>query len=269
MGPNMISFFKKVFSRPPTIDPKKTQEEEETVLITPAQDEDFDFKKYQSSESEFEQDDNCNTLNSNFYCDEKGSWRHYSNSKVCFRDTGDSLIVKDKKDETYKAVMELAVQKGWTAIELSGKGEAVSKAWLEASLLGIEVTNYKPTEKDIEDLNRRKAEKEILLVTHQESPSKADDKPSSPPDQPPGSAKSCAVKLPSTGIWIGSVQSIQDGYVFQKASRYNDDSVCHPISDFDTIPKVGEIIEVQYKNGKANLIIPEEKTQSHTRERTR
>jgi hypothetical protein len=65
------------------------------------------------------------------------------------------VSLKTKEADGYRAAMELAIAKGWTAIELSGKPAMLADAWLEAKLLGLDVVNYSPTKKDIERFSAR------------------------------------------------------------------------------------------------------------------
>lgn len=81
--------------------------------------------------------------------DKDGSYRPKEGGRVVLQDKGDSLVLKNKGDLAFRGVMELAVAKGWTAIELKGKPAAMAEAWVEAKLIGLDVVNYKPSEKDL------------------------------------------------------------------------------------------------------------------------
>lgn len=95
-------------------------------------------------------------LNGNMYVrDRFGAYRPKGGGKVVLQDNGESLQVKLRSKDSYKAAMELAKAKGWTAIELKGSKGMMPELWLTAKLMGLEVTNYKPTAKDIENFNKR------------------------------------------------------------------------------------------------------------------
>lgn len=98
-------------------------------------------------------------LNGTFARDKKGAYRPSIGGSPVLIDQGDSLQLKSKTSETYKAAMELAQSKGWTAIELKGKPAMLADAWLEAALMQppLKVVNYSPTPKDIERFNERLA----------------------------------------------------------------------------------------------------------------
>ena len=87
--------------------------------------------------------------------DKGGAYRPAAGGKPVLVDQGESVSLKTKEAEGYRAAMELAIAKGWTAIELSGKPAMLADAWLEAKLLGLDVVNYSPTKKDIERFGAR------------------------------------------------------------------------------------------------------------------
>lgn len=89
--------------------------------------------------------------------DKEGAYRPKGGGLGVLVDRGESLTVQSKSAEAYKAAIELAKAKGWTAIELSGKGKMLSDAWLEAKISGVEVVNYKPTLEDEKRLAERLA----------------------------------------------------------------------------------------------------------------
>lgn len=93
-----------------------------------------------------------------FVRDKEGAYRPAGGGRAVLVDKGDSLSLKSKDKAGYAAAMELARAKGWTAIELKGKPAMMAEAWLEAKLIGLDVVNYKPSEKDIEKYNERLAQ---------------------------------------------------------------------------------------------------------------
>lgn len=90
--------------------------------------------------------------------DKDGAYRPKDGGRVVLQDKGDSLVLKNKGDLAFRGVMELAVAKGWTAIELKGKPAAMAEAWVEAKLMGLDVVNYKPAEKDMARFEARLVE---------------------------------------------------------------------------------------------------------------
>jgi len=81
--------------------------------------------------------------------DKDGAYRSVDGGRVVLVDKGDSLSLNSRDKDGYAAAMELAIAKGWTAIELKGKPAMLADAWLEAKLRGLDVVNYSPTKEDI------------------------------------------------------------------------------------------------------------------------
>lgn len=71
---------------------------------------------------------------------------------IAFEDRNKSLHTSRQDEKTIYAMLDLAQSKGWSAIKIKGTEEFKQKAWLEASLRGIEVKGYTPTEKDLAEL---------------------------------------------------------------------------------------------------------------------
>ena len=71
---------------------------------------------------------------------------------LAFQDRSSSLHTSRQDEKTIHAMLDMAQSKNWTAIKLKGTEEFKQKAWLEASLRGIEVKGYTPTEKDLAEL---------------------------------------------------------------------------------------------------------------------
>ena len=71
---------------------------------------------------------------------------------IAFEDRSSSLHTSRQDEKTIHAMLDMAQSKNWTAIKLKGTEEFKQKAWLEASLRGIEVKGYTPTEKDLAEL---------------------------------------------------------------------------------------------------------------------
>lgn len=90
--------------------------------------------------------------------DKDGSYRSAVGGKPLILDKGDSLALKSKGKETYQGAMELALAKGWTAIEIKGKPSMMAEIWLEAKMMNLDVVNYTPNAKDQEKLAARLAE---------------------------------------------------------------------------------------------------------------
>lgn len=93
-----------------------------------------------------------------FARDKDGAYRPAAGGSPVLVDKKDSLRIKGKTQDSYKAAIELAEAKGWTAIKLKGKPAMMAGVWLEAQLKGIEVVGYEPSELDKKRLAERLAE---------------------------------------------------------------------------------------------------------------
>lgn len=90
--------------------------------------------------------------------DKQGMYRPASGGRAMLHDQDDAIVLKDKERDAYRGAMELAIAKGWTAIELKGKPAMLSNAWMEAKLMGLDVVNYSPTEQDLAAYHARLAQ---------------------------------------------------------------------------------------------------------------
>lgn len=91
---------------------------------------------------------------------------------IAFEDRNKSLHTSRQDEKTIYAMLDMAQAKNWTAIKLKGTDEFKQKAWLEASLRGIEVKGYEPNEKDLAELQAKQAERTTNQVemTAQKTP---------------------------------------------------------------------------------------------------
>lgn len=103
-------------------------------------------------------------LNGELVRDKEGAYRPAAGGKPVVVDNGEAVVLKSKSAQGYEAAVELALAKGWTAIELSGKPSMLAEAWLEAKLKGLEVVNYVPTEKDKARYAKRLAEEKAKQI---------------------------------------------------------------------------------------------------------
>lgn len=79
----------------------------------------------------------------------------YSNdnpSIVAFEDRTKGLHTSLQDPDTIKDMIAVAQGKGWSSLKLRGTPEFKQRAWLEATLLGMETKGYVPTEADLAQL---------------------------------------------------------------------------------------------------------------------
>lgn len=83
---------------------------------------------------------------------------------IAFEDRKTSLNTSRQDEKTISAMLDLAESKGWSSIKLKGTEEFKQKAWLEASLRGIDTKGYKPSERDLAALKAIQDERSINAV---------------------------------------------------------------------------------------------------------
>lgn len=94
-------------------------------------------------------------IKNRFLQDEKINYYDKSdkdNINIAFEDRRSSLNTSRQDEKTIQAMLDLAESKGWSSIKLKGTEEFRQKVWLEASLRGIKIKGYEPTEKDKAEL---------------------------------------------------------------------------------------------------------------------
>lgn len=81
------------------------------------------------------------------------------NSQKLAIDASSDNILKTRNNDakTIKNMLEIAQNNGWQSIKLKGSDEFKREAWLQASLQGLEVKGYKPTEQDKKLLETRQS----------------------------------------------------------------------------------------------------------------
>jgi hypothetical protein len=77
-------------------------------------------------------------------------------TKVAFKDQGNRMVSGSNDDRVAQAMATMAEAKGWKTIKVSGHPDYVREVWMEASVRGLEVHGYKPTEQDKEQLEARR-----------------------------------------------------------------------------------------------------------------
>ena len=58
------------------------------------------------------------------------------------------ISIRNRGDSTIRAALQIAQQRGWGSIDLTGSADFKKKAWLQAQLMGLTVTGYTPTQAD-------------------------------------------------------------------------------------------------------------------------
>lgn len=72
-----------------------------------------------------------------------------------FIDRGARLATRGEHPEVVVALIDIARERGWNSITVKGTESFRRAAWMEAARNGLQVTGYKPTELDLEQLRQR------------------------------------------------------------------------------------------------------------------
>jgi putative DNA primase/helicase len=89
-----------------------------------------------------------------------GTKYHYSSKPdlQAFEDKGNKLETKSNSERVAGDLVKIAHARGWGDIKVRGTDEFKRQVWLEASIQGIGVTGYKPTEADRAALEKKQRE---------------------------------------------------------------------------------------------------------------
>jgi hypothetical protein len=72
-----------------------------------------------------------------------------------FRDRGRQLLVARNDPNAIRDMTAIAQHRGWTIVVAKGEAGFRREAWLAGRAVGLEVRGYRPTERDIQELDRR------------------------------------------------------------------------------------------------------------------
>lgn len=86
------------------------------------------------------------------------------NTNLVFEDRRTSINTSRQDEKTVNAMIDIAESKGWSSIKIKGTEEFKQKAWLEASLRGIDIQGYQPTERDLATLQAEKESRSINTI---------------------------------------------------------------------------------------------------------
>lgn len=104
-------------------------------------------------------------------------------SSLVFVDKGNKISTLNSDIDTARAMVDLAMAKGWTALTLGGSAEFKANAWLYATTKGLDVLGYTPTALDQAKLKELQAD--VAEVVSRATPKAAPQNRESPPDLAP------------------------------------------------------------------------------------
>jgi len=85
-------------------------------------------------------------------------YRWKKHQRIAFVDRGSEITFESKNKTAIKAGLQLAQEKGWSAVVLRGSKEFRREAWYQAQLLGIKTQGYRPTQSELSDLKKEQDE---------------------------------------------------------------------------------------------------------------
>lgn len=99
-------------------------------------------------------------LRRRYYLDGRGGagLGFYADANIkapAFRDKGRQLAAAKSDPNAIRDMTAIAQHRGWTIVVVRGSPSFRREAWLAGRTVGIEVRGYRPTERDVQDLDRR------------------------------------------------------------------------------------------------------------------
>jgi len=95
-----------------------------------------------------------------YYTDERGGdgLGFYVDARIqtpAFRDRGRELVATRLDPNAIRDMTAIAEHRGWTIVQARGSAGFRREAWLAGRSIGLEVGGYRPTERDLQELQRR------------------------------------------------------------------------------------------------------------------
>lgn len=166
---------------------------------------------------------------------------HFPDKTLAFEDRGRKLATRSENQEVVRSMVAITYARGWDRITVRGTEEFRRAAWLEASLTGIEVSGYKPTnvekahlatllerqggtrENSIEE--REPREREVGITRPKQPPAAATTPAGSKRTLTPDADQEAAVKTPSGRPGIGV--KLRDGVLAGKLLEHGEANYQH------------------------------------------
>lgn len=208
---------------------------------------------------------------------ENGEYRRQGESRVALVDEAEKIRFVDKQMDAFQAAIELAKAKEWGAILVTGTEKFRSEAWHHASMAGLRVVGYEPTEKDLETLKRARERTGKDGVSSQSraaagaTVNDAEAKAKSLKAANEFALDTVGVTQPlndRNGRYAGKVLHETDHHVVQDVGRKV--AVVHEkgafnAADLKKVIERGGSLRVQYENGRATIDTGKGRSQSHSR----
>ncbi len=88
--------------------------------------------------------------------DQRGFYEGAAAKDPAFHDRGNKLVSGIQSPAVIADMVAIAEHRGWKSIEVTGTEEFRREAWLKAREQGLEVRGYKPNERDLQELGKRR-----------------------------------------------------------------------------------------------------------------
>ncbi|MFD1960562.1 LPD7 domain-containing protein [Novosphingobium panipatense] len=108
--------------------------------------------------------------------------------KPAFQDRGNRLVTDNDSREVAKDLVTVAEHRGWDRVQVAGSETFRRAVWFEAAERGIAVRGYKPTDRDLQELDRirnDKARNSIAPVSERQQAREAPVEPTQDTDTAP------------------------------------------------------------------------------------
>ncbi len=95
-------------------------------------------------------------------------YRWERSGRVAFTDEGDRIVFNNTNETAIKAGLQLAKQKGWETVYVTGNEEFRRENWIQGQLYGMKVEGYTHTKADDLEVERRRVELEQKKARYQD-----------------------------------------------------------------------------------------------------
>lgn len=85
---------------------------------------------------------------------------YFPDKSVAFEDRGNKLKLGTENQEVIKDALAIAEARGWASISVSGSQNFKHQVWREATIRGMDVSGYTPSELEVAELNHAQALRE-------------------------------------------------------------------------------------------------------------
>lgn len=90
---------------------------------------------------------------------ERRYWDDYARTSLALRASRTTIATEREDRVTVRAMLDLAEARGWGTVELKGSEAFRREAWIEAAARGIEARGHRPTQPELQEAERRRAER--------------------------------------------------------------------------------------------------------------